>query len=227
MPAAAGRVGVLADGADPEAERRAVEDPPDDGDGDQGEQEAEVQVVAVAEELRHRRRLLHRQRLGVGRAGRLQQALLGQHVEHQVEADVVEHDRDDHLVRAGAGLEEAGEARPRARRRPCRPGSPAIRWSGHGSSNVDSRPSRRPRRPSSIWPRPPMLNSAGAERQPDTEAGRDQRRGELAGLGERPDRGREVLGPGVVDRAAEQRGVGAPDRVPRRRRRSRRAAAKK
>ena len=52
------------------------------------------------------------------------------------------------------------------------------------------------------------------EGQADTEAGRDQRRGELAGLGERPDGGGEVVDTGVVDRTSEERGVRAPDRVP-------------
>ena len=58
------------------------------------------------------------------------------------------------------------------------------------------------------------VEQPGAERQPDPEPGRDQRRGELQGLGQRPDLGGEVVDPVVVDRAAEQRGVGAPDRVP-------------
>ena len=61
------------------------------------------------------------------------------------------------------------------------------------------------------------VEQRGPEGQADTEPGDDQRSGELQGLGQGPDRGLEVVDAGVVDRAAEQRGVGAPDGVPGRR----------
>ena len=49
---------------------------------------------------------------GLRRAGRLQQALAGEREEDEVVADVVEHDRHDHLVGAGAGLEDTRDAGP-------------------------------------------------------------------------------------------------------------------
>ena len=59
------------------------------------------------------------------------------------------------------------------------------------------------------------VEQTGAERQADTQAGRDQRTGELQGLGQGADRGLEVVDAGVVDRAAEQRAVRPGDRLPR------------
>ncbi len=131
----AGCGGVLADGSDAEAEGGPVEDPPDHGDGDESEQEAEVQVVAVAQQLRQGRRVVHRQRLRVRRTGRLEEVLLRQRVEHQVERDVVEHDRDDHLVRAGAGLEEADQAAPERAGGHADQDCQASRGSAQGRSN--------------------------------------------------------------------------------------------
>ena len=186
-------------------------------DGDQRQQEAEVQVEAVAEQLGHGRGLVHRQRLRVHRVGRLQQALLRQREEDQVVGDVVEHDRQDHLVRAGARLEVADQPAPDGRGQHAgqdrqgqvdRPGQvelvadPAGRRAGEqhlpAAADVEQR---------------------GPERQAHAQPGRDQRPGELQRLGQRPDLGGEVqrraaLAAGVEDRPAEQRRVGAPDRVP-------------
>ena len=68
--------------------------------------------------------------------------------------------------------------------------------------------------PSSIWPRPPMLNKPARNAEADAESGHDERGGELQRLGERPDPSFEGVHAGVVDRAPEQGGVGAPDRLP-------------
>ena len=56
--------------------------------------------------------LRHRRGLRVRRAGRLQQARRRQQVGQQVERDVVEHDRDDHLVRARRRLQHARDPGP-------------------------------------------------------------------------------------------------------------------
>ena len=189
MPATRAALRVLADGAEPEAEARPVEQPPDeDASRAIDEDEPEVQV-----ELRRRAapgappsRFIGG-RLRVVRPRRLQQARGAQHEEHQVERDVVEHDRDDHLVRAGARLEQAGDARPRAPRRRM----PASERDEHVQRRTAGRTTK-PTQPAaaaamSIWPRPPMLNMPDAEAERDAEAGRDERGGEGERLGERPD----------------------------------------
>ena len=209
----AGGVRVLADGAEAVAERGPAQQPPHGDHGDQGQQEAEVQVVAVAGDLRQHRAVLHRERLRVDRARRLQEGLLGERVEDQVEADVVEHDRDDHLVRPGARLQQARETGPQGRGEHAGQDGDGQVQRGR-QVDVDADPARRGTGQEHLAAATDVEH-AGAEGQAHPEAGRDQRAGELQGLGERADRRREGVGPAVVDRAAEQGAVGARDGVSR------------
>ena len=57
-------------------------------------------------------------------------------VDQQRRGEVVHHDRGDHLVRAGAGLEHSRPRRPRPRRRGCRPASATSRWMPGGRCQV-------------------------------------------------------------------------------------------
>ena len=171
-----------------------------------------MQVVLVAEELRQLGGLLGRQRLRVERVGGLEQALLREGEEHQVERHVVEHDRDDDLVGAGARLEETGEAGPQGA---------GDHRGDQGQGQVEHRRQvELVGDPAGCRARQQHLPAAAdvehARPEPDTdaEAGQDQRRGELRGVRERPDALVEGVGVGVVDRAAEQRGVRAPHGVP-------------
>ena len=166
--------------------------------------------------------VLHRRRLRVARARRLQQAGGAQHPRHQVERDVVEHDRDDDLVGAGARLEQPGDAGPeRAADDAAERGRRAGGCPTAGRTRTPTQPATAAAM--SIWPRPPMLNMPTRNASADAEAGRDERRREGQRLGERPDAASEVGAPEVVDRALEQRRVGAGDRRPRSRRACRRA----
>ena len=164
----------------------------------------------------------HRRRLRVARPGRLQQARRAQHPRHEVEGDVVEHDRHDHLVRAGPRLEHAGDAGPQRAGRRRRRRRATIMWMPHGRS------SEKPTHPAAAAAIEHLaaaadVEHADAERERDAEAGRDQRRREGQRLGERTDAAREVRRAEVVDRALEQRDVRPGDRRPRPRRSCRRA----
>ncbi len=114
----------------------------------------------------------------------------------------------------------------RALRRPTRPPqiAPAamptriarVTWTGHGMFELVADPAGGRTGHQHLTPATDV-EQRGTEGQADTETGDDQGSGELEGLGQGPDRGLEVLRAGVVDRAAEECGVGAPDGVPGRR----------
>ena len=113
-----------------------------------------------------------------------------QHPRDQVERDVVEHDRDDHLVRAGPGLERTGDARPE------RPGGEP---GDEGDDHVDApRQVERERHPAGRGgghqhlPAAADVEHADAEGERDAEAGRDERGREGERLGERTDAARRT-----------------------------------
>ena len=171
-----------------------------------------MQVVPVAEERHEDGGLGHRGRGRVDAARLLQESLRREHVEDEVEADVVEHDRDDHLVGAGERLEHAGDAGPQ------RAGEHAD---DDGDERVDAVRQRRPeadpaaeRGTEEHLALAPDVEQARAEGEADAEARGDERGREGERLGERPDPVGEVRSPEVVDRALEEGGVRAGDAVP-------------
>ena len=122
------------------------------------------------------------------------------HPAHVQDGDAVEHDRGDHLVRAGARLEHARDravetaaehAGERARRGPRAPpgASPTKCHVPTHAATVA---------PMSSWPSTPMLNRPAAERERDRERGADERR-------RPPERSREAVG--AAEHAPEQRPV--------------------
>ena len=203
MPATRAACGFSPTARNLKPEARSAEDPPHHDRRDDDEDEAEVQVVLRAEQLGEDRGVLHRRRLRVARARRLQQARRAQHPRDQVEGDVVEHDRHDHLVRAGPRLERAGDAGPQ--RAGDEPGD-------EGDDHVEApRQIERERHPPCRGGCHQHLAAAAdvehadAERQRHAQAGRDQRGREGQRLGERTDAARERRRPEVVDRALEER----------------------
>ena len=167
---------------------------------------------AGAQQRRQLRAVVHRVRDGLAVRRRLE-ALDRQQVGQQVERDVVEHDRGDHLVRARLGLEDSRRGRPTARRRAVPARTATSRWSpGAGASG--SRRTRRRSRTGDDLALAADVEQAGPERQAHRQAAEDQRGRVGQGLGDRA----EVSGQGalgrrgrVEDRALEQRDVAVPD----------------
>ncbi len=158
------------------------------------------------------RGVLHRRGLRVARTRRLQQSRGAQHPRDQVERDVVEHDRHDHLVRTRPRLQRTGDAGPQ------RTGDET---GDQGDDHVDApRQVEREGDPSGGGGRHQHLAAAtdvehaDAERESDAETRRDQRCGEGERLGEGTDAARERGRAEVVDRALEQRDVGTGDGIP-------------
>ena len=117
----------------------------------------------------------------------------GQQVGQQPSGDVVHHDRHDHLVRAGSGLQPADDAAPDAA---------ADQPAEHRDEQVDHRrqvPGEADVRgedgPEDRLALGTDVEQPGPEGQADTEAGADQRRGLGGGLGDRADsrRARPVI----------------------------------
>ena len=108
-----GRVGVEPDRAQLEAERRALEQPGHAPGGQTASTMPEVQPQAWpdAEQPGQLRPIVHRLADRV-RARRVLDAVLEDEPAQEVERDVVEHDRGDDLVGAGAGLEDARQEAP-------------------------------------------------------------------------------------------------------------------
>ena len=99
----------------------------------QGEEEAEVQPVVLAQDLGQARRRGHGRAQRVVATGPLER-VEGEQVLQEVDRDPVEHDRHDHLVGPGLGLEHARDAAPDARRRGGRRG-----WRRSGGAGTASR----------------------------------------------------------------------------------------
>ena len=159
-PAVRGRVGIEADGPHLVAERRAVDQRPEDDERGDGDEEADVEPL---EALRRPRRP------GAARcwrSGSTPDSSAGsssgadrrrRRARTPVERDPVEHDRRDHLVGADRRLEDAGDARPR--RAGERRADDASRMCGSGLMPAKSTPSQFATiRPTMYWPWPPMLN---------------------------------------------------------------------
>ena len=92
--------------------------------------------------------------------------------------DPVEHDRRDHLVGADGRLQEAGDARPRARRR-ARPRRPRGGCAGPSSCPANDEPIQTAKhRADDVLALAADVEQAAAERERDREAGEDQRRRE-------------------------------------------------
>jgi hypothetical protein len=131
---------------------------------------------------------------------------------HEVEGDVVEHDRHDDLVGARARLEESGDAGPERA---------ADEAADQGHEHVDAPRELEPEGdPSGDRCRDEHLAAtadvehADAECERDAQASRDERRGERERLGQRPDAVDEGVPAEVVDRPLEQCRVGARHRIP-------------
>ena len=108
--------------------------------------------------------------------GTLQDAGRAHHPRHEVERDVVEHDREDHLVRAGAGLQHTDDATPdRTARDAC--GERERQLEEHRQVEVE-RQERRGRARDQHLAAAADVEEAHAEGQRDAEAGGDERRGE-------------------------------------------------
>ena len=136
----------------------------------------------------------------VGRVRRLHQVAEGEQVGQEVDHDVVEHDRGDHLVRAGPGLELADQpAERRAAHETAdhadhgvheqRQADPVaeVRGDDHAADELALRAD---------------VEQARLVGQRDRQTGQDQRRGLDAGLRQRVEDGGQVA---VVDRRADRR----------------------
>ena len=178
-----GRRGVRVgpDRADREAGGRAVQHPPDADRGQQRQHEAEVQLAAL--QPREGRVPVDDRRDRVGPPGPLERRG-GEQVGQQAGGDVVHHDRHDHLVRAGPGLEPADDAAPDAAAdHPAEHGDQQVEHRRQVQGEPDVRGQDRARDRLALGA---DVEQAGPEGQPDAEPGADQRRGLGGGLGDRP-----------------------------------------
>ena len=108
----------------------------------------------------------------VAAPGRLKPVL--QQERQEVERDVVEHDRGDHLVRAGPGLEDTRDEAPQ--RAADAPRDERERaGAGRGQVEREARRTRRRCAPMMTWPWAPMLNRPARNASADRQAGEDQR----------------------------------------------------
>ena len=154
------------------------------------------------------------------RLARLLQCLgRAEQVVQQVVHDVVQHDRDDDLVRAGARLEGTDQpAHDGAAREPADQADDGV----HHERQADREAQvGRHDRAADPLAGGADVEQAGPERQRDRETGQDQRRGLERRLRERvenrPDRAaveRRADRVRVKDRALEHRGVGRGDGLP-------------
>ena len=143
--------------------------------------------------------------IGLTVPGRLDQVVVGEQVGQEVGHDVVEHDGDDHLVRAGPGLELADQ--PADRR-------PAGEAAEHADDHVDHE--RQVDAVAEVGGHDGAtdelalradVEQARLVRQRDREPSQDQRRGLHAGFGQRVEhRGQVAVVDGRADRGLlEQR----------------------
>src|SRR5215210_2016226 len=206
---------VVADRAHLVAERRAVEDQPEDYERRDGDEEADVEAleVGVAPEDRQLRALgdLARDR-DVERLvlGALERAALLEDVVPDPVGDPVEHDRRDHLVGADGRLQEARD--------------PSPDRAGRGRDRDRDQYVRRPRHvherdadpvgaedPDEVLAVSADVEQPAAERERDREARQDQR-------GRLQQRLAEVVGGGARDIGVPRRNepveAGALDDVP-------------
>ena len=169
------RRGVGAHGTQPESDRAPGEDPPDERGGAHRDHDAEVALDAGAEDVGQPSGALD------GLAGlrivRRVETVERQQVEQAERRDVVQHDRGDDLVGAGARFEESGDEAPHraaeetgehrdyeVHERRQRPGEPDIAGRGRAGDDLTLAA---------------YVEQPGAEREGDAEAGEDQRcRGE-------------------------------------------------
>ena len=152
--AVARRLRVEADRAHLEAERRAVQDRPEDDERAERDEEADVeplqhrvapedgQVHVVDDVVRDR----------VEAAGADERPLEAEEVRADPDRDPVEHDRRDHLVGPGRRFQEAGDPAPDRARRRSRATMQRTMCAGPGMPPTTSRRSRRRRSRRSTGP---------------------------------------------------------------------------
>ena len=151
------RVGIEADRARLVARDRAVQQHPEHDQGRARDEDPDVQALELGIAPEHGQVRIPDHGVGdrdglVGRGVRVQRPAEAERPHADPQGDVVEHDRRDHLVRAGGRLEEAGDPAPhRSGERPKHQREDDVQPPGQ-SVAATSRPGRRRRARRSTGP---------------------------------------------------------------------------
>ena len=123
------------------------------------------------------------------------------HPPHEEHRDAVQHDRGDHLVGAGLGLQHAGDAAPERATQDAGEGHQQRARAAPGTSAIhENVPTHAAAvAPTRSWPSAPMLNRPARNANATASDGADERRGPAEG---------RVDAIGRAEHAVEQRRVG-------------------
>ena len=190
-PAVARRLGVEADRADLEPERRPVEDDVVDEEPEERDEDAGMQRLDVAPEHPQPSRLRHDLRPRQRGDGALERSPELEQVPASEDRDPVEHDRRDHLVGADGGTEDPGDPTPDRSADDPRDEPEQHVQRPRGAFQVRPDPERGDEA-DPVLTLPSDVEEAAAERERDREPGQHQRRREDQRLLQVPRRARPV-----------------------------------